>query len=61
MVRLTVSGEVSQFSSKLNINPKAWDVSQGKAAGNSVRARQLNDLLEDYNLWNYNQPLYKAS
>lgn len=47
MVRLTVSGEVSQFSSKLNIDPKAWDVSQGKASGNSVKARQLNDLLED--------------
>lgn len=47
MVRLTVSGEVSQFSSKLNIDPKAWDVKQGKAAGNSVKARQLNDLLED--------------
>lgn len=47
MVRLTVSGEVSQFSSKLNIDPKAWDVSQGKAVGNSVKARQLNDLLED--------------
>lgn len=47
IVRLTVSGEVSQFSSKLNIDPKAWDVKQGKAAGNSVKARQLNDLLED--------------
>lgn len=47
MVRLTVSGEVSQFSSKLNIDPKGWDVSQGKVSGNSVKARQLNDLLED--------------
>lgn len=47
MVRLMVSGEVSQFSSKLNIDPKAWDVNQGRAAVNSVKARQLNDLLED--------------
>lgn len=47
MVRLTVGGEVSQFSSKLNIDPKAWDIKQGKAAGNPVKARQLNDLLED--------------
>lgn len=47
MVRLTVSGDVTQFSSKLNVDPKAWDVKLGKAAGNSLKARQLNDLLED--------------
>lgn len=47
MVRLTVSGDVTQFSSKLNVDPKAWDVRLGKVAGNSVKARQLNDLLED--------------
>ncbi len=44
MVRLTVSGDVTQFSSKLNVDPKAWDVRLGKVAGNSVKARQLNDL-----------------
>lgn len=42
MVRLTVSGDVTQFSSKLNVDPKAWDVRLGKVAGNSVKARQLN-------------------
>lgn len=47
MVRLTVSGDVTQFSSKLNVDPKAWDVKLGKAAGNSVKARQLNELLEN--------------
>ncbi|MEG3048209.1 MAG: site-specific integrase, partial [Mucinivorans sp.] len=46
MVRVTLNGEVSQFSSKLNIDPKAWDVKQGKAAGNTVKARQLNELLD---------------
>lgn len=47
MVRLSVNGEVAQFSSKLNIDPKAWDVSMGKAAGNSMKARQLNELLDN--------------
>ena len=47
MVRLTVSGDVTQFSSKLNVDPKACDVRLGKVSGNSVKARQLNDLLED--------------
>lgn len=46
MVRVTLNSEVSQFSSKLNIDPKAWDVKQGKAAGNTVKARQLNELLD---------------
>lgn len=47
MVRLTVCGDVTQFSSKLNVGQKAWDVKQEKAAGNSVKAHRLNDLLED--------------
>lgn len=31
MVRLTVNGDVAQFSSKLNINPENWDVTLGRA------------------------------
>lgn len=47
MIRLTLNGEVSQFSSKLDIEPDMWDVKQGKASGNSAKARQLNTLLEE--------------
>ena len=47
MIRLSVNGEVSQFSSKLDIEPKLWDVRLGKAAGNSMNSRQLNNLLDD--------------
>ena len=47
MVRLTVNGDVAQFSSKLNINPENWDVTLGRAKGNSIKARQMNELLED--------------
>ena len=47
MIRLSVNGEVSQFSSKLEIEPKLWDVRLGKTAGNSMNARQFNNLLDD--------------
>lgn len=47
MVRLTVNGETSQFSSKLEIEPDLWDVSKQKMAGNTVKARHFNSTLED--------------
>ncbi len=47
MVRLSVNGEVSQFSSKLDIEPKLWDVKLGKAVGNTLKSRQMNNLLDD--------------
>lgn len=50
MVRVSVNGEVAQFSSKLNIDPKAWDITKGKAAGTTLKARQLNDLLDNMRL-----------
>lgn len=47
MVRLSVNGEVAQFSSKLNIDPNAWDVTRAKAAGTTLKAKQLNELLDN--------------
>ena len=47
MVRLTVNGDMVQFSSKLDIEPALWDTKAGKAIGNSVKARQMNSMLED--------------
>lgn len=47
MTRLSVNGEVSQFSSKLDVEPELWDVKQGKVTGNSLKSRQLNNLLDD--------------
>lgn len=49
MIRLTVNGDVIQFSSKLDIEPDMWDVRTARMAGNSMRARQLNGLLDDIN------------
>lgn len=47
MIRLSLNGEISQFSSKLNIKPDAWDTVLCKAKGNTLKARQLNETLED--------------
>lgn len=47
MVRLTVNGETSQFSSKLEIEPDLWDVSKQRMAGNTIKARHFNSTLED--------------
>ena len=47
MIRLTDNGEIVQFSSKLDVVPEQWDVNTQRMAGNSLKARQLNSLLDD--------------
>lgn len=45
MVRITINKEQVQFSSKLQINPKLWDTSNGKVLGTSADALNINRLL----------------
>jgi len=47
MIRITLNGEICQFSSKLEIEPKLWDTKGGKAAGKSIEASKLNALLDN--------------
>ncbi|SHE52525.1 Site-specific recombinase XerD [Mariniphaga anaerophila] len=47
MVRITLDGQISQFSSKLKIKPESWDTKSGKAVGNSASARLLNSSIEN--------------
>lgn len=47
MIRLSLNGEITQFSSKLSVKPDAWDTVLNKAKGNTQKARQLNETLED--------------
>ena len=47
MIRLSLNGEITQFSSKLSVKPDAWDTVLGKVKGNTQKARQLNETLED--------------
>mgnify|MGYP002656831033 CR=1 FL=1 len=35
MIRLSLNGEITQFSSKLSVKPDAWDTVLGKAKGNT--------------------------
>lgn len=49
MIRITVDGSNTQFSSKLDIHPDDWDVSKGQAKigkGYSTKNSALNLLLE---------------
>ncbi len=46
MVRITLDGEISQFSSKLNVNPDKWDTKSGKVIGKTMEANNLNATLE---------------
>lgn len=47
MIRLTINGDTSQFSSRLEVEPGLWDVKSQKMSGNSSKARQFNSLLDD--------------
>lgn len=47
MVRITLNGEIAQFSSKLDIDPKLWDTKRGKAIGKSFKATRLNTTLDE--------------
>jgi len=46
MIRITLDGEISQFSSKLNVNPDNWDTKSGKVIGKTMDAKNLNATLE---------------
>ena len=47
MTRLTVSGEVCQFSAKLDIDPDLWDTANGRAHGRTTAANTINSCLEN--------------
>ena len=47
MVRVTINGRSTQFSSEVTVNPKLWDVKLRKATGDSEEAKKVNSNLED--------------
>lgn len=47
MVRITINGVRSQFSSKLLVNPDQWDSKKELVKGQLSEARNLNRLLEN--------------
>ena len=47
IARITVDQAISQFNTQLEIDPKMWSVSLGKAAGRTTESVRINLLLED--------------
>lgn len=46
MCRITVNGKISQFSCKLDVDEKHWDVKTGRMTGRSVVALEANRMLD---------------
>jgi len=47
MARVTVNGEVAQFSLKCEVDPDDWDPRFGKVVGKTASAQKLNGLLDN--------------
>lgn len=46
MIRITVNGEMTQFNSKLDIEPELWNPKAQGAEGNGTKAKAFNTLLD---------------
>lgn len=46
MCRVTVNGKVSQFSCKLDVEEKTWNIELGRVSGRSTVAQETNRMLD---------------
>ena len=46
MCRITIDGTISQFSCKLDVDPKLWDTSAGRMTGRSDHSVHVNQMLD---------------
>ncbi len=46
MYRITVNGKISQFSCKLDVEEKLWNVNLGRMSGRSIVAQETNRMLD---------------
>lgn len=46
MCRITVNGKIAQFSCKLDVEEKLWNVESGKMTGRSLIAQEANRMLD---------------
>src|SRR5690554_7227887 len=44
--RITIDGKEARFGMKKDIDPKLWNVKEGKATGKSTESSEINALLE---------------
>ncbi|GEM_PF-2540026 len=48
MCRITVDGEIKQFSCKMDVPLRLWDVKTGRASGKSVEAQRINLAVDNH-------------
>ena len=46
MCRITVNGKIAQFSCKLDVEEKSWNVELGRVSGRSIVAQETNRMLD---------------
>lgn len=46
MCRITVDGEIKQFSCKMDVPLRLWDVKNNRASGKSVEAQRINHAVD---------------
>ena len=46
MCRITVNGKISQFSCKLDVEEKLWNVNLGRMSGRSIVSQEANRMLD---------------
>ena len=46
MCRITINGKVAQFSCKLDVEEKSWNVELGRVSGRSIAAQEANRMLD---------------
>ena len=46
MCRLTVDGEIKQFSCKMDVPLRLWDVKNNRASGKSIEAQRINRAVD---------------
>jgi integrase len=47
MARITIDGRAKTFGTKLDIDPKTWDLKHGRVSGKSTQALTLNQKLDN--------------
>ena len=48
MCRITINGKIAQFSCKLDVEEKSWNVELGRVSGRSIAAQETNRMLDKY-------------
>ena len=46
MCRITINGKIAQFSCKLDVEEKSWNVELGRVSGRSNVAQEANRMLD---------------